>query len=70
MGFGNLQSGEVNQGGTDVAVEGHLGKYAALLRLWQAWIIDHEGDAQRLFVMGPLAGESALSEVLSIVGGV
>ena len=70
VGFGNRQSGEIDQGGPDVAVERHLGQNAALLGFWKAWIIHHEGDAQRLFVMGPLASESAIAEIIAIVGGV
>ena len=71
MGFGNRQSGEIDQGGPDAAVEGHLGQNAALLGFWQARIIHDEGDSvERLFVMGPLARETAIAEIIAIVGGV
>lgn len=70
MAFGNRKSGQVDQGGADVAVQGYLGQNPSAFGFRCAWVVNNQRDAQGLLVVRPFPGKATVPEVVAVVGGV
>ena len=64
------EPGQFDEGGADIAVQRHFRENAPLFGFGQARIVNHERHAEGLIIVGPLAGEAAITKVVTVVRGV